>query len=357
MEIKTIISDLNKALDIVSRAVSTRTTLPITKGVLIESDGKTATLTGTDTEIGIKTKCELTDGTDGKMVLPASLLSNIVKSLPNNAVVKISAKDGKATLDCESSHFNLVCEPADEFPTLQECSGKGVAIDGETLKKMIEHTCFAASDDEARGVLTGELLRFKDDRFTMVALDGFRMALNYTDIIGEAKDLIIPKRTLSEVARIIGDEDVEIIAGEKNAIIKTDNTVVSTKLLAGDYIDYSAILPKDNDIEVTVDRNDLVDAIKRVLIVTSVIQDKKIIINVSDSLHLSASSEVGNANEEVPITHKGNDLEIAFNGMYLLNSLEAIEDDQITITFKTAVSAVEVAGNGYSHLVLPVRTH
>ena len=353
MRIKTQAEELARALDMVTRAVPTRTTIPLLQGILFNVTDKLE-LTATNNEMKVKTECDVAESEAGSCVFPMTIAS-IVKSFPKDAEISIEASGKKATVKCANSNFKVVVESADLYPNTETKSKKKCVISGETLKDMIGGTAFAASNDEARGAITGVLTELKDGELSMVAIDGFRLALKKTELAGDEFSVIIPKKTLLEIGRLISDDDVEIEVGEKNVVVVDGKTVVTSKILADKFVDYKAIIPKDNNTSVKIEKDALRDAIDRVLLVTTGLQDRLVVVHIDDELKISAESEGGDAKETIETTHDGEVFDIGFNGSYLLEALKTIEDDETTLLLKDAISAVLIKGEGYMHLVLPVR--
>ena len=210
---------LVKALNIVSKAVTSRTTIPILKGILIRVDEEGfVTMSASDLDISIEEKFEVVEYEPGEIVIQAKLFGDIVRKLPSE-IVYVEEMDGNLNIKCASSDFKIIGNPSDEFPTINigETTDK-ISFDKEILKDMIRKTTFAASVDESRGVITGVLLEMKEDSLNMVALDGFRMAVSREKMInGREENIIIPARILNEVAKIISEAETN----------KTDRTATS----------------------------------------------------------------------------------------------------------------------------------
>ena len=359
-------STLIKALNIVSKAVTSRTTIPILKGILINVDEEGfITMSASDLDISIENKFEVVDYEPGEIVVQANLFSDIIRKLPSE-IIYIEENEGNLIIRCSSSEFNIIGSPSDEFPkiNLQE-DGEKISFDKEVLKEMIKKTSFAASIDESRGVITGVLLEMKENSLNMVALDGFRMAVSREYLNnGKEQNIIIPARTLNEVQKIISEtetdkEDVELILNDKRAIFIIDNIKVVIRLLDGEYVKYNDILPKENQLRIVLNRMNLMEAIERASLFAKVGKNNLIKLNIQENeMEITSKSEEGNVRENVYISKEGKDLVIGFNSKYLLDSLKAIDDENISMLFNTPISPClirPVEGNEYEYLVLPVR--
>lgn len=359
-------STLIKALNVVSKAVTSRTTIPILKGILINVDEEgIITMSASDLDISIENKFEVVDYEPGEIVVQAKLFSDIIRKLPSD-IIYIEENDGNLIIRCSSSEFNIIGSPSDEFPkiNLQE-DGEKITFDKEVLKEMIRKTTFAASIDESRGVITGVLLEMKEDSLNMVALDGFRMAVAREHINnGREQNIIIPARTFNEVQKIISEtetdsDDIELILNDKRAVFIIGNIKVVIRLLDGEYVRYNDILPKESQLRIVMNRTDLMDAIERASLFAKVGKNNLIKLNIMDNeMEITSKSEEGNVRENVYISKEGKDLVIGFNSKYLLDSLKAIEDENIAMLFNTPISPClirPIQGDEYEYLVLPVR--
>ena len=359
-------STLVKALNIVSKAVTSRTTIPILKGILINVDNDGfVTMSSSDLDISIEDKFEVVDYEPGEIVVQAKLFGDIIRKLPPE-IIYIEEKEGNLTIKCSASEFNIIGSPSDEFPKINlGDQGEKLIFDKELLKEMIKKTTFAASIDESRGVITGVLFEMKEDSFNMVALDGFRMAVAREFIKnGKEQNIIIPARTLNEVQKIISEtetekEEVELILNEKRALFVIDNIKVFIRLLDGEYVKYNDILPKESQVRVVLNRMNFMEAIERASLFAKVGKNNLIKLNIADNImEITSKSEEGNVREEVFISKEGKDLTIGFNSKYLLDSLKAVEDENIVMLFNTPISPClmrPIEGNEYEYLVLPVR--
>ena len=357
---------LVKTLNIVSKAVTSRTTIPILKGILIKVDEEGfITMSASDLDISIEDKFEVVDYEPGEIVVQAKLFGDIIRKLPAD-IVYIEENNGNLDIKCASSEFSIIGNPSDEFPNINlvDISDK-ISFDREILKEMIRKTTFAASVDESRGVITGVLLEMKEDSLNMVALDGFRMAISREKMTnGEEQNIVIPARTLNEVAKIISEsegdsENVDFFLSEKRAVFEVDNIKVVVRLLDGEYVRYNDILPKESQIRIVLNRTDLMNSIERASLFAKVGKNNLIKLNLTDNfMEITSKSEEGNVREEVMISKDGKDLVIGFDSKYLLDSIKSIDDENIAMLFNTPISPClirPIEGNEYEHLVLPVR--
>ncbi len=359
---------LSKALNIVSKAVTSRTTIPILKGILLKvnNDGQ-LTMSASDLDLSIEKTLEVENARAGEVVVYAKLFGDIIRKLPND-MITIEFDDGKVMIRCASSEFNIIGLPADEFPSINmpQNTSDLILFDKEILKDMIRKTSFAASIDESRGVITGVLIEMEEKSLNMVALDGFRMAIAREEMINrERENIIIPAKILQEISKIISEAETEendqvrLYINDKRAIFMIEDIKVVLRLLEGDFIKYRDILPKENKTRIVVNKSDFLNSIERASLLAKVGKNNLIKLDMKgNNLEITSKSEEGNVKEDVIISKEGNDLVIGFNSKYLMDVLKVIDDEQIVMLFNTSISPCLVQplnGNSFEYLILPVR--
>lgn len=358
---------LAKALNTVSKAVSTRTTLPILKGILIEakSDG-TLLLTASDLEISIQKKVDANVTEEGSVVVLSKLFGDIIRKLPNEDISIEETEDSNIQIKTSSSEFTVISMSVDEFPKIgeRETDTKNISIDKNIFKDMVRKTSFAASIDESKGILVGILTELNEDSINMVALDGFRLALANEKIKGSEKSsFIISAKIMNEISKIVSDEDSEddinISLGEKKAAFHIGDTEVILRLMEGEFIKYRDIIPSDSVINVIVGKAILLESIERASLLAKEGKNNLIKMTIKNNLlTVTSRSEEGNVKEEIVMEKTGDDLEIGFNSKFVIDVLKVIDDEEISMKFKTGTSPCVVSpveGDAYEYLVLPVR--
>lgn len=359
--------NLAKSLNVVSKAVTARTTIPILKGILMKvtEDGMLI-MAASDLDLSIETRFEVDNAEVGEIVVQAKLFADIIRKLPSGEV-SIEQTGENILIKCASSEFNIIGMTSDEFPNIsvETDTNEKISFDRETLKEMIRKTSFAASIDEARGVITGVLIEMKERSLNMVALDGFRMAVARENISnGKEQSIIIPAKNLNEISKIISENDtensnIELYISDKRAIFIIENTRVVLRLLEGEFVDYNMILPKEGKCRVVVNKNDLLESIERASLLAKVGKNNLIKLDMSENnMEITSKSEEGNVKEEIIISKEGDDLTIGFNSKYMIDALKAIEDDEIEMSFNTRINPFilkPLTGNSYEYLVMPVR--
>ncbi|WP_027399621.1 DNA polymerase III subunit beta [Anaerovorax odorimutans] len=355
---------LSKALNTVSKAVTSKTTIPILKGILLEAKNNQLTLSASDLDISIDKKINITVEEEGATVVSAKLFSDIIRKLPSGDVEIIKENDN-INIKCNASKFVIVGQPADEFPNIGEINTENkIYFEKDILKEMIKKTSFSASIDESKGIITGVLIEIEEDSLNMIALDGFRMAITREMVKNnESKKIIISARILNEINKIISETEEEnelyMILDEKKAVFLLNDTVIVLRLLEGEFIKYKDIIPKEHEIDVIVNRIDFLDSIERASLLAKDGKNNLIVLSIyNEKLIITSSSEEGNVKEEILINNCENELEIGFNSKYVLDVLKVIDDEEIKLEFNTSITPClikPIEGDSYEYLVLPVR--
>lgn len=358
---------LSKALNTVSKAVSNRTTLPILKGILLEAkEDNKLVLTASDLEISIKKEIDVNIGEKGAAVVVSKLFGDIIRKLPNEEISIESTEDNSISIKTSSSEFKVLSFPVDEFPKIgdKEEIKESLIFDRDIFNEMVGKTSFAASIDESKGVLVGILTEIGYDMVTMVALDGFRLALANENMTSTSENkFIISAKIMNEISKIVSDDDdegdIRISLGEKRAVFNIGTTEVVLRIMEGEFIKYKDIIPHDSIINVTIDRAILLESIERASLLAKEGKNNLIKMTLKDNMMtITSRSEEGNVKEEIAIEKTGNDLEIGFNSKYVMDVLKSISDEAISMNFKTGTSPCVVKpvnGNAYEYLILPVR--
>ncbi len=364
MKIKIEQAELSNALNIVLKAVSTRTTVEILKNIYINAaDGK-ITLIGNDLNIGIETTIEAEVIEAGRIVVSGRMFSDIIRKLPNE-LVTISEADKKIHINCLNSDFYLTGSNPAEFPDLPIInSTEKIVIDKYILSDMIRQTIFATSHDESRPILTGALFDISDNQMTMVAIDLYRVALKKINIISQQEcHLVVPAKALHELLKIISSDanSSQILIYKTDKYIKyaVDDTILIARLLEGEFINYQQIMPTEYKTKIVCSKNELYQAIDRASLIANQSKNMSLLFDVKDDyLSISSNTENGSVKEKVAIDLEGPQLKIGFNPKYWLDVLKIIEQDNIIIEMTTNISPCIIKPEGdlnYTYLLLPIR--
>jgi DNA polymerase-3 subunit beta len=355
-----------EVIQTVQKAVPGRSSTPILEGILLETDKDVLKLVGTNLEFGIQSHMEANILREGSVVVPSRLMSEVVRKFPD-AEVEVDVSDNYTIkLTCLNSTITLQGFEPDEYPSLPEIDEKDtIEISKMLLSNMIRETVFAVAVDEARPILTGVLLEVEGKNITMVCLDGYRLALRrgMIDTAHEMLKVIIPGKTLTEVSKILDDEDqqISITISSRHVLFDLGYTIIVSRVLEGEYINYKQIIPEDYKTRVKADTKILDSSIDRASLIAREGKNNLIKLSLQDQkMVITSNSESGQVYEEIPILLEGKDLDIAFNSRYFMDMLKVIEDQEICLDFTTSVSPCVVRpikGNNFTYLLLPVRVY
>lgn len=356
--------DLTEGLNSVQKAVSVKTTLPILKGILIETDGEFLKLTGNDLNLGIEARIPAIIEEHGSVVVSSRIFGEIVRKLPETRLNFTVDESHQVSIDCEHSSFNLLGQSGVEFPELPQVEdSESFTLGQELFRSMIRQTIFAISQDEARPILTGVLVEADKGEMSMVAIDGYRLALRKAEIDPSiTKRAVIPGKTLSELSRLMtgeNDEKVKISMSERHILFEIDDIRIVSRLLEGEFIKYGQIIPKEKKSLIVTNVTDLTNAIERASLMAREGKNSSIRFTIKDDLMTIRSNvEIGSVREELGIELEGEDIEIGFNPRYMLDALKIMESDSVVLEMTTPVSPCimkPVDSDSYLYLVLPVR--
>jgi DNA polymerase-3 subunit beta len=359
----------NYALNIVSKGVSPRTTLPILKGIKVRcvAGESKVEFFSSDWDISVETSAPAFVEDGGETVVSAKLFSDIVREMPPGEIVFEMIEGGKALISGKNSEFDIQGIPSDQFPEIEsDVDGMSFSLGKNMLKDMIKKTAFAASVEEARGIITGVLFEMGESDISLVALDGFRMAVAKEKIEGgNEKNLVVPSRIVNEIGKILIDsgggdsENVDIVAGDNKAKFVIGETTVVVRLMEGEFIKYNDILPKENKISVKIDKEELIESVRRSSIIVREGKNAFIKFRVDgDELIVSSRADEGRNKDVIKVEKEGEDIEIGFNGRFINDILRVISDEKIVMDFSTSISPCIIRpeeGDNYKYLVLPVR--
>lgn len=359
------VSDLSGALSVVTRAIAARSTIQIMEGVLLATCPEGIRLTCADTGIGIQTHMAASILEEGSVVLPGKLFAEIVRKLPSEETLTISINEKNAAqLRCHSSRTTLAGLSADEFPPLPEISDIGeISLPKQALREMIQRTTFSIATDETRPILTGALLETDGACFSIVALDGFRLALRKQQFSGAlpALSVVVPGKALNEIARVLDDSEelVSLQYGKTHLLADMGGTRIVARLLEGEFIRYKQILPTEWQTRVTVQKEELEDAIDRASLMAREGKNNLVKMHIEEgTLLITSNADLGDVREEIPVTLEGRALDIAFNVRYISDTLRAIETEKVELRFNSNVSPCVICpteGDAFLYLALPVR--
>lgn len=354
---------LQEAISIAQKAVTGKSTMNILEGLLIIAKNNEILLIGSDIDLSVETKLKAQVIEEGSIVVDSRLFGELIKKLPNNEVEINTMENSSIQILCQKSKAIMKYMSSDEFPSLQKVEEAMIFnISQGLLKNMIKGTLFAAAQDEIRPILTGVKFEIKNRKLNLVALDGLRLALK-SEVLDNDNSIsaVIPGKTLNEVSKILEDSDkeVSITFTTNHMLFDLGKTKIISILLAGEFINYSSIIPDEYNLKVTAKRSELLDCIERASLMAKEGNTHLIKLDIKDDqIVITSDSQLGNAREELNAIMQGEGLKIAFNAKFLIDVLKIMDEEEIILELTSSVSPCVIKNknkDNCTYLVLPVR--
>jgi len=356
-------TDLLKGINIVLKAVSSKTTLPILKCILIDATDGNIKLFANDMELAITTVVDGNIIEKGSIALEARIFSEIARRLPEGDITIETNEKMTATIKCGKSVFSIPGQDASDFPPVPDIEKEiHLGMSQFTLKEMIRQTIFSLNINENNKLMTGELFELKNNALRMVALDGHRIAIRKIILAGnyEDKKVIVPGKTLGEIAKILSDnlEDQMNIYFSKNHILfEFDNTCVYSRLIEGDYFHVDNMLGGDPQTKIKINKKEFYSSLERAELLIKEGENKPIIFEASDEImDMKINTALGSMHEDIQIEKEGNDIRIGFNPKFIIDALKVIDDEDIDLYMinQKAPCFIKNEDETYLYLILPV---
>jgi len=351
----------------VSNVVGNRTTLPVLGNVLLRAEDGLLHLTATDLDVTVASTVTATVAKPGATTLPVKRFFGIVRELPTPEIeIEVDDKN-VCSLRAGSSFYKIHGLNADEFPPLPKfAEAKKVVLPQDKIKSMLRKTAFAISTDETRYVLNGIFMSLKEDKLTMVATDGRRLALVEEEMNGSADatgDFIIPTKAINELGRLLsttGEATMRLAENQVSFELKDDKglgVLVISKLVEGNYPNYRQVIPPEAKERVSLMRDEFLQALRRAEFMTSDKANSVKLTFTKNNLAITSNSpEVGEGRESIAINYKGKDMAIAFNPAYLMDPLKALDVDEVFVELIDELSPGVVKINGpFLYVLMPMR--
>ncbi len=354
--------ELSLALQTIQNIIPNRTPLPILSNILIQTEKNNLQLVATDLDIGMLLSIPANIDTKGSITLPARRIGSIIKDLPENDVEITVKKNNVTIVRSGKCVFKLIGIDSEEFPSLPKIEkGTEIKIKTSVIKEMLEMTSFAISKDESRYVLNGLLFIIKNQKLTFVATDGRRLSLRTENIeVNKTCNVkaIVPNKTVLQLERILGDTDeVTINIGENQILFKISNILLISRLIEGEFPDYSQVIPEESKNKVFIKRGEFLNTLRRATILTTT-ESLGVRLDVSkDDMVVSKNTpDVGELKEKVPIEYVGKQISIGFNPVYLIEALKNIKEEEIAfeLTQPEKPGVIRIADK-YIYLALPMQ--
>jgi DNA polymerase-3 subunit beta len=370
MKLKIKKDEILKGLQRIQGVVDKKNTMPILSNMLLVADGKGIEIVATDLEIGLRGRYEAEIEKPGAVTVSAKKMFEIVRELPEE-IIQIRVEESSwVKIVSGRSQFKLVGLPKEEYPNLPDVAEEGmITIAGEALREMIKKTLYAAGENDARYVLNGLFVHLSQGKgglnVRIVGTDGHRLSMidRVVDAKHKEESVIIPKKAMLELRRLLEEDEsqegFQIGFSKNHALFKRGDLVMVSKLIDGNYPNYQQVLPTQNTKLVTVSKDLITHAVKRVSILSKEKNNAVKLQLDKNQLTLSTNNpEVGEANEELAVDYKGDSLAIGFNSRYLMDVLTAMDGENITLELNDALSPclIKEAGNeSYKCVVMPMR--
>jgi DNA polymerase III subunit beta len=367
MELVVRKNDLLKELSLLQGIVERKNTIPILANVLLEATTGQVSLLATDLDVGLRSRCDATVTKPGTLTLPAKKLYEIVSALPDTEIRIEEDKGGKSvTVAAERFESRIQTLPASEFPTPPDDGGAPTAtLPGPALKRMIAQTRFAITSEDTRYFLNGAQLVLQPDSMSMVATDGHRLAfvrINEAPGLSTKYEVLLPRKTLNEIARLIDGTDVVTFShGENHLFFRAGSRLLISRKIDANFPAYERVIPKSNDKRIDFDRDRLSAAVRRVRLLSNERSKAVKFVMGHDQVEITSSTpELGEAHEVIPVDYQGGAMQICFNADYVDNFLSVVETDQVQLEFKDEMSQAVMKptaseGYEYTYVIMPMR--
>jgi DNA polymerase III subunit beta len=354
--------ELVSALGVVSRAVSTRTSVQILSGILVEAQGSELRLAATDMELSLRATASAQIEGDGAIVLPGKTFADIARLLPAGDVsIEHKPAESVVHVTAGSASYTLHTYNPEDFPRLQELESlQTFAVDRESLLDTIHRVARAASRDESRPVLTGILVSFTGGKLVMAATDSYRLAVKETELDGTVPELeaIVPSRALQELARVAGSGDnIDVGVHENQVVFATDGVWLTTRRIDGQFPNYRQLLPEQFEHELTVPRVELLEVVRRASVMIQRATPLQLRFAEGELTVIARTQDVGESQESMPVAFSGETLEIGFNADFLRDGLESMDGDDVRLKLISPLRPAVIQGEGddFTYLVMPIR--
>ena len=356
-------SDLLAGVNIVMKAVPSKTTMTILECIIIDTLGLDIMLMANDMEIGIETavKGNITEG--GIIAADAKIFSEIVRRLPESEVTVETDSACNIYITCEKAKFVISGKPGDDFPQFPLVErNESVTISQFTLREVIKQTIFSIADNDNNQMMKGILFDVNGNRLKVVSLDGHRISLRNIDLREEyeAKTAIVPGKTLSEISKILSGETedfVNIFFAKSHIVFEFGETVVVSCIIEGEYFKIDHMFSIPSAVTLNINKKMFMESIDRSLLLIRESDKKPVIFQISDEeMKVKLNTSLGSMNEELPVEKTGSDLTIAFNPKFIMDALKVIDDETVTLYMSTAKAPcfIKDEDNTYIYLILPV---
>ena len=353
---------LEKTFSLARKATPNRSgTNPVLSGLFLELKKDKLVVVGSDLDLTIRIEIKVGGEEEGKVVIPGALLSDIIRVL-DNGQISFVVRDEEIQINSGKSEFNLRTLPVDEFHKFEEPGGNEATLDTKSLAKAFEQVVKAASMDDARPILTGVLLAAEQEGLRLVATDSYRMAIRDipgTEILSRDELVLIPSRALDVVKRILSEgNELAVVLGEKEAVFKIGDTSIVTRLIEGEFPNYKGLIPEKNKNKLIINREETLAALQRVKLLAREATPIRLSMTDKKIELLAIEQDIGQATEIIEGTYSGEEITVAFNPDYLIDGLDVISTEEVSLETTDALKPAILKGlneETFLYLLMPVR--
>ena len=356
-------ANLLKGVNIVSKAVPSKTTMSILECILIDASTNEIKFTANDMDLGIETKVEGTIAEKGIVAIDAKVFSEIVRKLPDNDVTIESDKNFQISINCEKANFHISGKSGEDFSYLPYIEKTDyLTLSQFTLKELIRQTIFSIADNENNKLMTGELFEVHNNELKVVSLDGHRISIRNVQLKEDYPDhkVIVPGKSLQEISKILSGEtedEVRIFFTGNHIVFEFDATTVVSRLIEGEYFKINQMLSSDYETKFIINKKEFLSCIDRATLLVKEGDKKPIILRISDdNMEINIQSQLGSMQEDIDIEKTGKDIMIGFNPKFLIDALRVIDDENVTIYMVNPKAPCYIKDDEqkYVYLILPV---
>ena len=356
--------ELSEAISVVSKAISNKTTSQILEGIKMVCADDKLILTATDLEMSIEKTIRAEVYNAGETVVPGRLFGEYIRKLTNEQILCELNEKNQLKISYTDSEGCIQCMEINEFPSLKEIKKDNFfEINKEDFKTLINNVFYAVAQDDSRPILKGILIETNQNTIKAVAVDGCRLSISNKNLVMSTTDfkIIVPGKNLNEVVKMLDNEGtVKVYIHSNNIMIDLGDTIIINRLIDGQFINYRQIVPKDFSTVVTINREQLEDAIDRASVLSKIDKNNLVKFDIKEkNLMLTSNSEIGNTKENITVGVKGNDLNISFNSKYFSDCLRVIDNPYIKMNFNSPIQPCVITpceGNDFVFLILPVKS-
>jgi DNA polymerase-3 subunit beta len=354
--------ELAQKLGVVSRAVSTRSSVQVLLGVLLRAEGGHLHLAATDMELSLRASLDAEVEDEGAVVVPGRLLVELVRLLPEGEVtIEHRAEEGVVRVESGASSSRLHSYAVEDFPRLPEVDAQRLfVVEREALLDTVARVSRSASRDESRPVLTGILVRFEEGRLVMAATDSYRLSVKETslDAGGPELEAIVPARALGELARVApGSDNVQLGVQENQVVFAVDGVTLTTRRIDGQFPNYKQLLPESFEHELALPRAELLDVVRRTAVMAQRNAPLRLRFEEGELTVSAQTQDVGESRESLPAPYTGEPLEIGFNPEFLRDGIDSMSGDELTLKLISPLrpAVIESAADDPTYLIMPIR--